>query len=75
MLCQDCQTTLDMHGHGNSPGTTLAQVEIECEDCHGTADEVGWAFMRWVHQDYAARTRMPAADALLETLKSAFGCG
>ena len=40
-----------------------------------TADEVRWAFMRWVHQDYGPRTRMPAADALLETLRSAFGCG
>ena len=36
MLCQDCHTTVDMHGDGNLPGTTLAQVEIECEDCHGT---------------------------------------
>ena len=40
-----------------------------------TPDEVRWAFMRWVHGDYSARTRMPAADALLETLKSAFECG
>ena len=40
-----------------------------------TADEVRWAFMRWVHEDYAARIRMPAADALLETLKHAFACG
>ena len=34
-----------------------------------TPDEV-----RWVHQDYAARIRMSAADALRETLKSAFAC-
>lgn len=40
-----------------------------------TPDEVRWAFMRWVHGDYAARIRMPAADALLETLKNAFECG
>ena len=40
-----------------------------------TADEVRWAFMRWVHRDYAARIRRSAADALLETLKSTFGCG
>ena len=37
--------------------------------------EVRWAFMRRVHQDYAARVRMSAADALPETLKSAFRCG
>jgi len=42
MLCQDCHTTIDMHGDGNLPGTTLAQVEIECEDCHGTVSEFPW---------------------------------
>ncbi len=39
-----------------------------------TADEVRWAFMRWVHADYAKRRAMPAADALLETLRSSFAC-
>ena len=42
MLCQDCHTTIDMHGDGNLPGTTLAQVEIECEDCHGTVTQFPW---------------------------------
>ncbi len=42
MLCQDCHTTIDMHGDGNLPGTTLAQVEIECEDCHGTVSKFPW---------------------------------
>lgn len=42
MLCQDCHTTIDMHGDGNIPGTTLAQVEIECEDCHGTVSKFPW---------------------------------
>ncbi len=42
MLCQDCHTTVDMHGDGNLPGTTLAQVEIECEDCHGTVSKFPW---------------------------------
>ena len=42
MLCQDCHTTVDMHGDGNLPGTTLAQVEIECEDCHGTVSRFPW---------------------------------
>ena len=31
-----------MHGDGNLPGTTLAQVEIECEDCHGTVTKAPW---------------------------------
>lgn len=42
MLCQDCHTSIDMHGDGNIPGTTLAQVEIECQDCHGTPDAFPW---------------------------------
>ncbi len=42
MLCQDCHTSIDMHGDGNIFGTTLAQVEIECQDCHGTPDKFPW---------------------------------
>ena len=42
MLCQDCHTTIDMHGDGNIFGTTLAQVEIECQDCHGTPELYPW---------------------------------
>ena len=42
MLCQDCHTSVDMHGDGNLFGTTLAQVEIECSDCHGTPDKAPW---------------------------------
>jgi hypothetical protein len=42
LLCQDCHTTGDMHGDGNIFGTTLAQVEIECQDCHGTTRQFPW---------------------------------
>jgi hypothetical protein len=42
MLCQDCHTSIDIHGDGNIFGTTLAQVEIECADCHGTPDKYPW---------------------------------
>ena len=42
LLCQDCHTTIDMHGDGNIFGTTLAQVEIECQDCHGTPEKAPW---------------------------------
>ena len=42
LLCQDCHTSIDMHGDGNLFGTTLAQVEIECEDCHGTVKKYPW---------------------------------
>lgn len=42
LLCQDCHTSIDMHGDGNIFGTTLAQVEIECQDCHGTPNQFPW---------------------------------
>lgn len=42
LLCQDCHTSIDMHGDGNIFGTTLAQVEVECADCHGTPGKYPW---------------------------------
>lgn len=42
LLCQDCHTSIDMHGDGNIHGTTLAQVEIECSDCHGLTTHYPW---------------------------------
>ncbi len=42
MLCQDCHTSIEMHGDGSIFGTTLGQVEIECADCHGTPTAYPW---------------------------------
>jgi len=42
MTCQDCHTSIDMHGDGNIAGTTLAVVEVECGDCHGTNTAYPW---------------------------------
>ncbi len=42
LLCQDCHTTIEMHGDGNIPLTTGAQIEITCEDCHGTVEKAPW---------------------------------
>lgn len=42
LLCQDCHTSMDVHGDGNITTTTLGQVEIECTDCHGTPDKYPW---------------------------------
>ena len=42
MTCQDCHTSIDMHGDGTLEGTTLGQVEIECSDCHGTNNKFPW---------------------------------
>lgn len=42
MLCQDCHTSNDVHSDGTLAGTTLAPVEIECQDCHGTTSKFPW---------------------------------
>ena len=42
LLCQDCHTTTAMHGNGNIGSTTLATIEIECADCHGTTTHYPW---------------------------------
>jgi hypothetical protein len=42
LYCQDCHTTNSMHGNGNITTTTLANVEIECSDCHGTSEKYPW---------------------------------
>jgi len=42
LLCQDCHTTIAMHGNGNIGGTTFGEVEIECADCHGNPQNYPW---------------------------------
>ncbi len=50
------------------PGTAV------CPPMVNTADEVRWAFMRWVHASYTKRKAMPAAQALMATLAENFPC-
>ncbi len=42
MTCQDCHTSLDVHGDGFLAAANLASVQIECADCHGTPDRFPW---------------------------------
>ena len=42
MKCQDCHTSIDVHGDGFLASTNLAAVQIECADCHGTPDHYPW---------------------------------
>jgi len=37
--CVDCHWAQDMHGNGHIYGEVAAAVEIDCRDCHGTADQ------------------------------------
>ena len=75
MLCQDCHTSIDMHGDGNIFGTTLAQVEIECQDCHGTTDEYPWelpiGYSEEFNKDLSKDARGLAQEPSTETTRFA----
>jgi len=45
-----------------------------CPPPRNTADEIRWAYMRWVHQDYSARKDLAAGKAVMGTLSDNFGC-
>ncbi len=45
-----------------------------CLPDQNVADEVRWAYMRWVHASYSQRTQLPAAEAVMGTLKDSFAC-
>ncbi|MGZ5062177.1 MAG: hypothetical protein ACXWAU_09910 [Usitatibacter sp.] len=36
--CVDCHFSQDMHGNGHVYGEVAAAIEIDCADCHGTAE-------------------------------------
>ncbi|WP_145168680.1 multiheme c-type cytochrome [Rubripirellula lacrimiformis] len=42
MTCQDCHTSMDVHGDGFLAAANLAAVQIECSDCHGTPEMYPW---------------------------------
>jgi len=42
MTCQDCHTSIDVHGDGFLAAANLASVQIECSDCHGTPTAYPW---------------------------------
>ncbi|HNP62791.1 MAG TPA: hypothetical protein PKH39_02595 [Woeseiaceae bacterium] len=37
MHCVDCHFTQDNHGNGHIYGEVASAIEVECKDCHGTA--------------------------------------
>src|SRR5215467_12610884 len=39
MHCVDCHFAQDAHGNGHIYGEVAAAIEIDCTDCHGTADQ------------------------------------
>ncbi len=73
MLCQDCHTSNDMHGDGFLSGTTLAPVEIECQDCHGTTKAYPWELPLGYSDEFSTQYKegkeRGTANTLAEYLK------
>ncbi len=44
MHCVDCHFSQDVHGNGHIYGEVAAAIEIDCIDCHGTADKLPTLF-------------------------------
>ena len=53
-------------GIGPSQGICLPEQNL--------ADDVRWAFMRWVYTDYSNNTKMPAAKGLMAALRTEIAC-
>ena len=66
LLCQDCHTTNAMHGNGNIGSTTLATIEIECADCHGTATHYPWELPLGYGDEFGKTLDMTLARGVAE---------
>ncbi len=73
LLCQDCHTTNAMHGNGNIGSTSLATIEIECADCHGTPTHYPWELPVGYGDEFGKKLDMSqargVADEPLEVTK------
>jgi len=70
LLCQDCHTTTSMHGNGNIGSTTLATIEIECADCHGTPESYPWELPLGYGDEFSKDlTDVPARGVAEEPIK------
>ena len=58
MMCQDCHTSIDVHGDGFLAGTNLAMVQIECPDCHGTPTAYPWELPLGFMDEFGAPPRI-----------------
>lgn len=66
LLCQDCHTTNAMHGNGNIGSTTLATIEIECADCHGTPTHYPWELPLGYGDEFGKKLDMNDARGLAD---------
>ena len=76
MTCQDCHTSLDVHGDGFLAAANLAAVQIECADCHGTPDRYPWelplGFMDEFEESPAEGPPRGVADRVLPHVEQGF---
>ncbi|PHR55353.1 MAG: cytochrome C [Arcobacter sp.] len=68
MLCQDCHTSNELHGDGFLSGTTLAPVEIECQDCHGTTKAYPWELPLGYSDEFAEKHKEGKARGTTMTM-------
>lgn len=66
LLCQDCHTTNAMHGNGNIGTTTLATIEVECADCHGTPTHYPWELPIGYGDEFGKKLNMNEARGLAD---------
>ena len=68
MLCQDCHTSNDLHGDRFLAGSTLAPVEIECQDCHGTTKKYPWELPLGYSDEFDTKPATGKPRGVLATL-------
>ena len=70
MMCQDCHTSIDVHGDGFLTGANLAQVEIECSDCHGTPFAYPWELALGFMDEFGSPPKTGAPRGVARELPS-----
>ncbi len=70
MTCQDCHTSLDVHGDGHLSAANLAAVQIECSDCHGTPQAYPWELPAGFMDEIAAVPEQVAGRGTTDKLPS-----
>ena len=69
LLCHDCHSTTSVHGNGNLAGTTLAEVEVECADCHGIPEKFPWELPLGYQDEFQMPTPQVARGTTMEPLR------
>jgi decaheme cytochrome c component MtrC/MtrF-like protein len=68
LLCQDCHTSISVHGNGNIGGSNFGEVEVECADCHGTPKQYPWELPIGFGDEFGIKTSDKARGVTFELL-------